>query len=223
MNDKQHKVVTVIPAYNEEGRVGKVVKAVVDSGLVDLAVVVDDGSSDATAKEAKESGATVLKLEKNRGKAHALEAALKNFDAEIYLFIDADLINLKKEHLAKLLEPLSDPSVGMVLGRLSKGRLATNISHTLTPGITGQRAVKKELAKKMPEIGRYGFGVELFLNDFCRLNGYRLVYVELEGLSQHLKEEKAGLVRGFMFRLKMYKDILKYLVEKTFKRNRTSI
>lgn len=218
MKDKNsEKIVAIIPAYNEEGRVSEVVKAAVSSGIFERVIVVDDGSTDATAKEAEREGAEVIRKEKNEGKASAIQTALNSVEADIYVFLDADLYGLKKHHLKKLLEPLNDKNVGMVLGRLAKGRLATNLSHSITPNITGQRAIRGMLAKKLPDLSSYGFAVEVFLNDFCRQSGYKLVYVDLEGVSQYLKEEKHGFLSGFVMRLEMYLDILKYLIRKIFK------
>jgi glycosyltransferase involved in cell wall biosynthesis len=61
----------LLPGYREEGRIGKVVKAVLEQGC-DV-VVVDDGSPDATAAEAGAAGAIVLRHPENRGKGAALE------------------------------------------------------------------------------------------------------------------------------------------------------
>lgn len=218
MSSIRKRVVAIIPAFNEEGRVGSVVKAVSTSGLVDAVYVVDDGSKDKTSEEARKAGAEVIKKPKNEGKAAAIQTALEKVDADIYLLLDADLIGLTKAHIEKLLRPLENEKTGMVLGRLTKGRLATNISHTLTPNITGQRAVRKELLEGLPELSSFGFAVELFLNDYCKERGYELVYVELEGLSQYLKEEKSGILSGFLFRLKMYLDIAFYLLKKLSKK-----
>lgn len=68
-------VLAVIPAHNEEGRIGPVVSAVVARGLPVL--VVDDGSVDGTAEEASAAGARVLRLEPNRGKGAALKAGFR--------------------------------------------------------------------------------------------------------------------------------------------------
>lgn len=210
-NIQKPSVAVIIPAYNEEPRVGSVVKAAIDSGVADRVVVVDDGSTDRTAEKATLSGAEVLRKNKNEGKGAAVQDGIKSVEADIYILLDADLYGLKPMHIKKLLEALlRDPKNGMALGRLTGGRLATNISHFFTPNITGQRAMRRELALKLPDLKPLGFAVELFLNDFCRKNGYRLVYVNLEGLSQYLKEEKIGLLKGFLFRLKMYWDIIRY-------------
>jgi glycosyltransferase involved in cell wall biosynthesis len=65
-------VLAVVPAHDEAGRVGRVVHALVSMGLPVL--VVDDGSTDETSAEAAAAGASVLRLQPNRGKGAALKA-----------------------------------------------------------------------------------------------------------------------------------------------------
>jgi len=64
----------VIAAYNEEGAVGPVIEALPDEvcGLATAAIVVADGCSDATAKEATMAGAMVADVPVNRGQGAAL-------------------------------------------------------------------------------------------------------------------------------------------------------
>ena len=81
----------VIPAFNEERFVGKVVSHICELG-VDV-LVVDDGSADETARVAEEAGARVLRLEKNHGKGGALNLAFKKVLEEGYdavVTMDAD-------------------------------------------------------------------------------------------------------------------------------------
>ncbi len=67
-----HSTVLLIPAYREAGRVGDVVRAVLQLGLDLDVVVVDDGSGDTTAREARAAGATVVTHPYNMGYGAAL-------------------------------------------------------------------------------------------------------------------------------------------------------
>jgi len=58
----------IVPAHNEAGRVGQVVRALRAARCFRSVTVVDDGSTDSTAVEAKNAGARVLSLKPNRGK-----------------------------------------------------------------------------------------------------------------------------------------------------------
>jgi len=60
----------LIPAYNEAGRIGEVVRRVREK--IQAVLVVDDGSTDTTAEEARAAGADVVRHEVNRGKGMAL-------------------------------------------------------------------------------------------------------------------------------------------------------
>ncbi len=92
----------IIPAYNEEGTVGAVVRAVaeVDIGAMRKEIiVVDDGSDDGTAEAAARAGRdapagadfTLLRHEKNKGKGAALKTGLAACAGDWVLVQDADL------------------------------------------------------------------------------------------------------------------------------------
>lgn len=82
----------VLPAYNEEKKIGRVIRDLFQHGFANV-VVVDDGSNDATASEATAAGAVVLHHLINRGQGAALqtgnEFALQN-GAKIIVHFDAD-------------------------------------------------------------------------------------------------------------------------------------
>lgn len=85
------KILAIIPAFNEEGRVGKVVRQVSEYNVDPL--VVDDGSGDATAAEAEATGARVLRFTENRGKGIAIRKAFDLSLKEGYdgvILIDGD-------------------------------------------------------------------------------------------------------------------------------------
>ena len=65
----------VVPAYNEEGAVGDVVRELIAAGID--CVVVDDGSADATAEVARAAGAKVLQLPVNLGVGGALRCGFR--------------------------------------------------------------------------------------------------------------------------------------------------
>lgn len=69
-------VICILPAYNEAGKIGRVVAAVRNSGQVGRVVVVDDASGDATSEEARAAGAEVIRHETNRGVGAAIRSGL---------------------------------------------------------------------------------------------------------------------------------------------------
>ncbi len=85
------KKTAVIPAYNEQARIGRVIERT--RRFVDEVIVVDDGSIDATASVAGGKGAHVISLRKNKGAGFATRAgcdfAVKT-GADIIITLDAD-------------------------------------------------------------------------------------------------------------------------------------
>jgi dolichol-phosphate mannosyltransferase len=80
------KIIVVLPAYNEEGKIGSVVKGIkgVDPSFVDCILVVDDGSADKTSEVAEREGATVIKKERNHGVGAGLRTGIDYAVTNLY-------------------------------------------------------------------------------------------------------------------------------------------
>lgn len=108
----------VLPALDEQGRVGRVAevlrRSTVDEvPLVDELVVIDGGSSDDTTGEAARAGATVVAqrdvlahLGDARGKGEALWKGLAATTGDLVLFVDADIVDIGPRFVVGLLGPL---------------------------------------------------------------------------------------------------------------------
>jgi len=209
------KVVAVIPAYNEEKTIGPVVSTIVRVPLVDEVVVVSDGSRDGTACVASRAGARVLELSTNHGKGGAMKAGVENAKADVVLFLDADLVGLTESHVIDLLTPVIEGEADMTLGLFKSGRSATDLAQTLAPYLSGQRAVRADVLRRVAEIDVARFGVELALTRFAGDNHLRVREVPLRGMTHLMKEEKLGFSRGFLARMRMYWDIVRaFLAER---------
>jgi glycosyltransferase involved in cell wall biosynthesis len=201
----------LIPAFNEEATVADVVKAALETGLGEV-VVVADGCSDMTAQVAKAAGARVLEYQPNRGKGGAVAAGVASMTQETLVLLDADLINLTPQHVRLMLEPLQNGEADTTIGLFSGGGGITDFGNRATPQWSGQRAIPRALLARVPELQDRKYAIELAITDQIQLEGLRCKFVNLEGVSQRLKEQKLGLVRGLHRRLKMYWQILKYAV-----------
>lgn len=201
------RVAAVIPAFNEEKTIGSVVDTVRTSGVHEV-VVVSDGSTDNTAVVAAEHGACVISLENNVGKGGAMKAGYSLTGADVILFLDGDLIGLKKEHVQALLSPVISGQAHMTVGRFVGGRVATDLAQTLTPFLSGQRAVSRHLLDQLSDLEVSRFGVELALTKLAKRIGAVVREVELHDLSHVMKEEKLGFTKGLRARAQMYWDIM---------------
>jgi glycosyltransferase involved in cell wall biosynthesis len=108
-------IAVTIPAFNAEATVGEVVRRALP--LAAEVLVVDDGSTDATAKVAREAGARVARHDRNRGKGRALRTAFTDLfggNHDAVATMDADGQHLP-ENLPRLVEALR-PGADLVIG-----------------------------------------------------------------------------------------------------------
>jgi glycosyltransferase involved in cell wall biosynthesis len=112
------RLLVIIPAYNEAGRIGQVVHDVRATLPAAHILVVDDGSEDQTADEGAEAGAAVLSLPVNSGYGAALQTGYKYAVRQGYealAQIDADGQH-RAEHLPEMLACLATDGVDVVIG-----------------------------------------------------------------------------------------------------------
>lgn len=198
----------LIPAYNEEATVARVVKVAKEAGFP--VAVADDGSQDTTSEEAAKAGAQVVRLGQNRGKGSAVAQGLKEVTTPFVLLLDADLVGLRAEHLHALLAPVLEGKAEMTVGVFQGGRFSTDLAMRLTPFLSGQRALRTEALRRVPGLEEARYNLELLLTHHAKREGWRVLYLPLTGVSQVMKEEKRGLIPGFLHRLRMYREILRY-------------
>ena len=197
------QVAVVIPAYNEADRVGATVTAARALPGVDLVVVVDDGSRDATAASAREVGARTLRYARNHGKAMAMMVGAREV-AELdrrrpaggprqLLFLDADL-GATAGGAGPLIEPVAagdaDMTVAVFATRVRLGghgfvvRLAGSGIRRATgwapaQPLNGQRCLTRAAFEAARPLAR-GFGVETAMTIDLMRRGMRVVEVEVE-------------------------------------------
>jgi len=209
------RISAIVPAYNEAERIEAVLRPLQRASCVDQIIVVDDGSSDATAQIAGDLGVEVVVLAANRGKAAALDHGVRRARNEVLLFMDADLVGLQPEQVEQLASTYFKEQVDMVVGVFRNGRLNTDLSQTLAPYLSGQRVLSRALWQRIQrKVQDMDFGVEIALKKLSIKEGWREAKVELNGVTHVMKEKKRGLGKGLRDRLKMYKDIVRSVFTK---------
>ncbi|MBT9172663.1 MAG: Poly-beta-1,6-N-acetyl-D-glucosamine synthase [Syntrophomonadaceae bacterium] len=203
------KIAVIIPAYNEEKTIGAVLSILTRSQEISEIIVVNDGSSDRTGQVAANYGVTLIQLPENRGKGGAVKAGLDSTQAEIILFLDADLIGLNTGHVNQLLAPVVSGQAAMSIGLFEKGRIATDLAQKVAPYLTGQRAVRRSVLEQVNDLDITRFGFEIALTRLADVLRLPVVEVQLHNLTHVTKEEKMGLLKGFAARLRMYWEIVR--------------
>ncbi len=171
------KIAVLIPCYNEEKTVAKVVRDFKEVLPEAVIYVYDNNSSDRTAKLAKEAGA-VVRHEYLQGKGNVIRRMFREIDAEVYLMTDGDdtyPAEFAREMADKVLKRQADMVVG---DRLSSTYFTENkrpfhnfgntlvrstinrLFHTEIKDImTGYRAFSYQFVKTFPVLSK-GFEIE---------------------------------------------------------------
>lgn len=213
----------IIPAYNEEERLGQTLETLKKIHIIEDILVVNDGSSDRTGEIAQEKGIKLISFHRNRGKGYALKTGIDYLDNSIIVFLDADIGETAGE-VVKLIYPLLEGRAEVTIGKIGftpgKGgfgmvkRLSQRAFKSLTGKectslLSGQRAFKREvLDKELLNYRRYGieFGMTV---DLVQRN-LRILEVPID-----IRHRITGKdYRGFVHRGKQFWDILMVVVKK---------
>ena len=108
--------VVIIPVYNEEDSIAKVIGDI-PQNLVSEIIVVDNNSNDGTADAARNAGATVLFEQRKGYGAACLKGIeyLNNLIPDVVVFLDGDYSDYPEE-MSELIEPISEKDFDLVLG-----------------------------------------------------------------------------------------------------------
>ncbi len=210
----------VVPAYNEEKALKNVIGKTQEvlKGLESEIIIVDDGSNDSTYEVAKKLECReilVLRHEKNKGKAAALETGYETARGKILVNIDADC-TYPPEAIPKLVAPVESGEADLVLASRFAGKVDDmktlnrlgNIffsslvslltGKNITDASTGMRAFSKSLWKNM-RVEAQGLDWEVEMTTRTIRKGFRVVEVPIV-YSNRVGESKLVPTRdGFAF------------------------
>lgn len=230
----KHNIHVIIPAYNEEASIGKVIAAIPTT--VSEVIVVSNNSTDTTEAVAKQAGATVLSEEKKgygyaclKGMEYIANKAVK---PDIIVFLDGDYSDYPEE-LTKIIAPIIEHDIDFVIGARTKelreagsmtlpqefgNWLATSLMKLFFKATFTDlgpfRAIKynKLIALEM-EDKTYGWTVEMQLKALKRK--YNYIEVPVRYRNRIGVSKVSGTVKGAIFAgVKILGWIFKYSLKK---------
>jgi glycosyltransferase involved in cell wall biosynthesis len=211
--DAPARIAAIVPAYNEEATLAEVLSALRATPRIGDVLVVSDGSTDRTVEIARSLGLRTLHLRRNRGKGMAMAMGVAHTEAEILLFVDGDILNLTRELLDELIEPVASGRSDMNVGIRHRGAALDAFHRRFGPLLSGVRCLRREVFDAVPESHLAGFAIETGLNWACRRLGCRITTTLMFRLRHLVKEKKRGLVRGLVARIEMFAAVFRaYLV-----------
>lgn len=237
MNSKT--AVAVVSSYCERETISATVSSLKKIEILDEVIVVDDASSDDSAREASKAGARVVVNGENLGKGTSLSRVLESLvasssnrlehgemlklDYDYFLLVDGDVGETASEtHL--LLEALRQGDADLAIAAfpppktkggfgIAKGIARLGIwaftGMKMSSPLSGQRAVTRELLEKILPLEK-GFGMEVGMTIDAARFGFRVVEVPTR-MSHH---ETARNLAGFAHRGRQLIDILRVLLRR---------
>ncbi len=198
------RIAVLVPCYNEEAAIGKVVqdfRAALPNAVI---YVYDNNSKDETAARAREAGA-IVRPEFRQGKGAVVRRMFADIEADIYVLVDGD-DTYDAAAAPALIETLVGHGLDIVSGRrLATGADAYRAGHVLgnrlltgltalmfnvhlADMLTGYRVMSRRFVKSFPFTAD-GFGIETELT----VHGVRLLMPMLEVATKY-KERPVGSV-----------------------------
>lgn len=181
-------VLAVVPARNEAETIGDTVRALRAIEAIDEVVVVDDGSTDATAAEAQSAGARLVRSGAPLGKGSAMELGIGVAAADIVVFADGDL-GVSAAGIDSVLGPVlagqADLAIGVLppqgggfgmIKRASRWVIRRAGGPDVQEPLSGQRAVTAAALASVRPLAS-GFGVEVAMTIDAARRGMRIVEV----------------------------------------------
>lgn len=199
------RISVIIPALNEAPTVAGVVAAALADEPYEV-IVIDADSTDATAQNARDAGATVLNwreilpgIATRRGKGESLWRGVHAAGGDVVVFVDADLTSMRPGMVRTLVQPFEDPTIQLVkadyvrtLGDKPTGGgrvteltakpllrlLFPQLAHIRQP-LGGEYAIRRATARALPFVSGYGVEAGLLIDVASSLGVESIAQVDL--------------------------------------------
>ena len=228
------KITVLIPCYNEEKGIGKVIEGVPIKKLAYLnykteIIVINNNSSDHTIEVAIEKGAKIV-TEKKQGKGNALKTGFRSIsgDTDYVIMLDGDN-TYKSEEILRLIEPLENGFCDVILGSRLEGKIndfSFSSSHRLanwfftffvrrfylvntTDACTGYFAWKKKVVDDLaPHIKSNGFAIEVEMITKMAKLGYKIYSVPITYDRREGHSKLSPILDGIKITWMLFKNLI---------------
>lgn len=210
----------VLPAKNESGAIGQTVTNIMQLGLVDEVIIVNDGSTDHTKEVAEQAGAKVVSHPYSKGNGAAIKTGARTATGDIIIFMDADGQH-DPQDIPRLLQKIEE-GYDLVVGARQKGSqaslgrgIANGLYNSLASYMTehkvedltsGFRAVRAEKFREFLYLLPNGFSYPTTSTMAFFRAGYSVTYVPIHAAKRigksHINPMKDG-VRFFLIIFKI--------------------
>lgn len=230
---KLKKISVIVPCYNEEKGIGKVIDGIPKKRLKELGyevviIVIDNNSKDKTSEVARKKGAKVI-FEEKQGKGNAIRTAFNKIskDTKYVIMLDGD-DTYKGMEIPRLIEPLESGFSDVIIGSRLEGRMNSNamsFSHrvanwfftfitrhfygaNVSDTCTGFFAWKVEVVRELKKhIESPGFAIEAeMITKISRL-GYSIFSVPITYDPRHGESKLAPILDGLKITRMLFKNI----------------
>ena len=204
---EESRVAALVPAFNETDRITSVVAEAATHLPV---IVVDDGSTDDTACQAKTAGATVLRLTPNQGKGAALQAGFRHalhagYDAVVTLDADGQhdpseipaLLSAYAARHGHLVIGVRDfdqmPIVRRLANSLGQRTFSWALRRPILDNQSGYRLISRQVMEAMLTNNEPGFEFEVEMIVTCVREGFTLDWVPIRTIYTGQRSHINGL------------------------------
>jgi glycosyltransferase involved in cell wall biosynthesis len=185
-------VTIIVPAFNEAGSIGEVVRELRAAAAWHDVLVIDDGSTDGTGQAAQNAGARVIRHPYNKGNGASIKTAIRAAHSEWLAVVDADGQHAPAD-AARLVEPLGDydlvvgarhPGTQATTGRRAGNAVLNWLASYLTereiPDLTsGFRAARRECLLEFLHLLPNGFSTPTTTTLAFLRAGYNVTFVPI--------------------------------------------
>ncbi len=193
--DVQKQLTIILPAFNEEHAIVEVMRQVQThcSDIIQEIIVIDDGSSDQTARVAETAGARVIRHLQNMGYGAAIKTGIRSAQTEWVLIMDADGQH-RIEDVLRLSQLIDKCDMGVghrtglvhstlwrLPGKWLLGLIANYLARQTIPDLnSGLRLIRRDLALKYLHICPSGFSFSTTITLAFHNRKYDVIYVPIQ-------------------------------------------